>query len=249
MFCFDPTINWSTIVQLVGFLVAICTVAYQMSAQRTLQKDKHRLELQAKTYEKIADGMSAAAPTGVVITFQLLHGALINAVEKKTQTGVYVPPPFSPIEIDNDFKRVHSELWKITSNIETYEIVSPYIPLFREALVIKLRQLSNAYLPLVNVLPYLLISEKGINDPENLLIPDEKTLGTLHEKINDFQEVSLDVVSFLYDIRVDLQNSLLGPLFTRTIPSRVPKDDSYLVLTSKDQMMIDRVKAFVRENS
>ncbi len=121
--------------------------------------------------------------------------------------------------------------------------------MFREALVIKLRQLSDAYLPLVNVLPYLLISEKGINDPENLLIPGEKDFETLQAKINDFHEVSYDVVSFLYDIRVEMQNSLLGPLFPRVIPVRAPKDDSHLVLTSKDQMMFDRVKAFVKDNS
>lgn len=248
MFCFDPTIGWSTIVQLVGFLVAIATVFYQMHAQRNLQREKHRQELQVSTYEKIAERMCFVSPVGVAMTFQIIYGTLENAVAKKNETGTYVPPPFDPRELDNDFKKVSTGLWEIASTIQAYEIVASNLPLFREALIIKLRQLGDAYLPLVQVLPYLLISEKGITDPERLLIPDERDFRTFQAKIDEFHEVAYDVASFLHDIQVEMQNSLLGTLFHRKVPVRVPKDKSYIVLTSEDHEMLERVRRFVKQN-
>lgn len=244
MFCFDPTIGWSTIVQLVGFLVAIATVIYQMHAQRKLQQDKHRIDLQASTYEKIAEGMSFVSPVGVATKFQIIYGALEKAVRKKQENGTYVPPPFDPAEIDSEFKNAHMGLWRVSSTIQTYEIVAPNVPLFRTALVIKLRQLTDAYLPLVQVLPYLLISENGIRDPEKLLVPGESDFATLQEKINEFHEIAYDVASFLHDIQVEMQNSLLGELFQRKLSARAPKDGS-IVLTSQDSAMLNRVRDFV----
>lgn len=249
MFYFDPTIGWSTIVQLVGFLVAIVTVFYQMHAHRNLQRDKHRQELQVSTYEKIAERMSFVSPVGVAMTFQIIYGALENAVAKKNETGAYVPPPFDPKELYDDFKKVSMGLWEIASTIQTYEIVASNLPLFREALIIKLRQLGDAYLPLVQVLPNLLISEKGITDPEKLLIPDKQDFRTLQTKIDEFHEVAYYVASFLHDIQVEMQNSLLGALFYRKVPVRVPKDKSHIVLTSEDHEMLERVRRFVKESS
>jgi len=52
MFCFDPIIGWPTIAQFIGFVVVILTVIYQMKEQRSLQRAKHRTDLQQKTYEK-----------------------------------------------------------------------------------------------------------------------------------------------------------------------------------------------------
>jgi len=248
MFCFDPTIGWSTIVQLVGFLVAIAVVFYQMHAQRNLQRDKHRQELRVSTYEKIAERMSFVSPVGVAMTFQIICGALENAVAKKTETGTYVPPPFDPRDLDNDFKKISMGLWEIASTIQTYEIVASHLPLFREALIIKLRQLGDVYLPLVQVLPYLLLSEKGITDPEKLLIPNEQDFRTLQAKIDKFHEVAYDVASFLHDIQVEMQNSLLGALFHRKVPVRVPKNNSHIVLTSEDHEMIERIRRFVEES-
>lgn len=248
MLYFDPTIGWSTIVQLAGFVVAIATVFYQMHAQRNLQREKHRQELQVSTYEKIAEQMSFVSPVGVAMTFQIFYEALENAVAKKNETGTYVPPPFDPKELDNDFKKSSMGLWEIASSIQAYEIVAPNIPLFRKALVIKLRQLGGAYLPLVQALPYLLISEKGITDPEKLMIPDEQEFRTLQAKVDKFHEIAYDVTSFLYDIQVEMQNSLLGTLFHRKVPVRTPENKSYIVLTSEDYEMLERIERFVKES-
>lgn len=248
MFCFDPTIGWSTIAQLIGFIVVLVTVIYQMRAQRLLQRDKHRNDLQIATYEKIAQGMNFISPVGVATTFQIIHGALTEATKKQEQVGYYVPPPFDPVVVDAEFRKVHSGLWSVASTIQTYEIVSPNLPLFREALVIKLRQLAEAYLPLVQILPFVLISEKGISNPEKLLKPSGQNLAELQSKIDVFNDMAYDVASFLHDIQVEMQNSLLGPFFKRKIAIREPKDDTYLVLTSHNINMLERVKKFVSQN-
>ncbi len=248
MFCFDPTIGWPTIAQLIGFFIVILTVIYQMRAQRELQRDKHRIDLQLSTYEKVAEGMSFISPVGVAATFIIIIGALREAVKKHEQGGNYVPPPFDPVKLDADFQKVHSGLWSVTSTIQTYEIISPHLPIFREAIVIKLRQLSEAYLPLVQVLPYVLISEKGINDPGLLLKPNDEEFEAFQSKIDAFNDIAYDVASFLHDIQVEMQNSLLGSYFNRKIAIRQPKDDAYLVLTSENKEMLERVKEFISQN-
>lgn len=248
MFCFDPTIGWPTIAQFVGFVVAVLTVIYQMNEQRSSQRVKHRTDLQLKIYEEIAEGMKFVSPVGVATTFQIVLGALKEAVNRREQSGTYVPPPFDPKSLDAEFREVHSGLWSVAGKIQSYEIVSPNLPLFREALVIKLRQLADAYLPLVRILPYVLISEKGISDPNKLLIPTAEDFQAMQSKIDTFHEVAYDVASFLHDIQVEMQNSLLGPFFDRKLSIRLPKDNSFLVLTSTNENMLNRVKAFVSEN-
>ena len=108
--------------------------------------------------------------------------------------------------------------------------------------------LAEAYLPLVQVLPYVLISEMGINDPEKLIIPNEQDFVEFQSKIDVFNDAAYDVASFLHDIQVEMQNSLLGSFFERKIAIRKPKNDSFIVLTSNDENMLDCVKKFVGQN-
>ena len=235
-------------VQIAGFVVAILTVVYQINKQGSLQREKHSAELQLKTYEKIATDIQFVSPVGVATTFQIIFGALKESVRKKEESGIYVPPPFNPESVNKEFLEIHSGLWKVAGTIESYEIVSSNLPLFREALVIKLKQLADTYLPLVRILPYILISEKGINDPEKLLIPTNQDFETLQSKIDDFYEAAYDVAAFLHDIRIEMQNALLGSFFNRKLPIRSPTDNTSLVLTSENEIMLNRVRSFVTEN-
>ena len=59
-----------------------------MKEQRSWQHTKHRTDLQQKTYEKVAEGMRSISPVGVATTFQIVLGALIEAVKKREQSGV-----------------------------------------------------------------------------------------------------------------------------------------------------------------
>jgi len=249
MFEFDPKVNWGTFIQLIGFVVGIGVVWYQLYKQRQLQKENHLVQMRREIYKEITDRMEQASPAGISATLDILVGLLERAQKKKDETGTYQPPPMRVESIVDDFKRVQSCLFGVSGTIEKYEIISENQPLFRRALVAKITELSDSFMPIIFILPYLLISNDGISEPEKLLVPNDEEMANIQEKINQFKEVAGDINGFLYDIQVEAQNILLGALFERKLEVRKPLDQRYLVLTSQDPRELAKVKAYVQETA
>ena len=248
MFEFCPEITWSTIVQFFGIIGAIWGVSFQMNKQRKMQLEKHKIELQLKTYERITSNIENSSPTGVAMKFKILCGCFDEARKKTSENRKYLPPPFHPEDIHKEVSEVFSKLWKVSSTIEKYEIVSPNMTLFRKVLVRATRELTDAYLPLVSVMPYLLISKKNIGESDKIIIPNESDIELLERYVSAFNEISYDIAGFLHDIQVELQNSLLGDFFERKLSVRAPNDKDVLVLNSRDNHMLKKAKEYVNEH-
>lgn len=170
MIVFEPAVNWSTVVQLLGFVAAIWVAMYQLGKQRKLQIEKHKVDLQLQTYDKVTANIEGAAPTGIATRVDMIVLALVEARNRLDQTGQYVLPPFRPEDVHVEFAKVHANLWKVVAAVEKYEIVAPNLSLFREALAKKVRELGDAYTPLIQSLHFVLLSEKGITNPSNLIV-------------------------------------------------------------------------------
>ena len=247
-FIFDPTYDWATLIQLFGFIGAIWGVSFQLTKQRELQKENHRNELQVAIYENITSQIEGSSPTGIATSLWMVVGALDEARKKMSPDRPYVPPPFRVEVLHDDFKEINRRLWAVASSLEKFEIASPHLTVFRAVFVIKLKELSEKYLPILNVLPHVLLSDNGIKEAENLLVLDDGAITLLEEKANSFGEAAYDVAAFLHDIQVELQNSLLGDFFGNKVPIRTPTDDQ-LVLTSTDSEMVQRAKKLVATNN
>ena len=115
-------------------MVAIWVAIYQFGKQRQLQENKHKIDLQLQIYEKVTTNIETSSPTGVATSFHMLFLALENARDKFDQTGKYLPPPFHPENLNSEFRRVNTNLWKVVATIEKYEIITPNLSLFRQAL-------------------------------------------------------------------------------------------------------------------
>jgi hypothetical protein len=248
MFEFDPKFDWGTVVQFLGFAVAIGVVGYQLHKQRQMQRENHLTQIRREIYKEITDRMEQSSPSGISITLDLLLGLLAKARQQKEQTGSYLPPPMRVETITNDFKGVQSRLFAVSGAVEKYEIVGENQPLFRRALVAKIREMSNAFMPIVFALPYILLSDEGITDPDKLLVMTDDELGEFRKKIEHFRDVAADIDGFLYDIQVETQNILLGGLFDRKLEVRRPLDPEVLVLTSQDTKQLAKVRAFVQRS-
>jgi hypothetical protein len=247
LFCFDPSFSWGTIVQICGFVGAIWGVTHQLREQRKLQREKYKNDLKINIYEKITNNIEDSIPTGIATTLDILVGSLDQA-RQKTGNSKYIPPPFRAEEIHEDFKKVHSNLWKTVGTIEKYEIISPNMPLFRQLLVKKIRELSDKYAPFIRVIPYILLSEGGINAPKYLLIPDDEECAQLYKKVDEFRNVAYDIAAYLYDIKVESQNILLSEFFENRVSLRKPNKEGAIVLTSEKEEMLDKIKELLEKN-
>lgn len=247
-FIFKPSFGWATLVQLLGFIGAIWGISYQLSEQRKMQKESHKNELQISIYENITAQIEGSSPTGLATSIWMVVGALDEARKEITPERPYVPPPFRVENLHDDFKEINSMLWKVASSIEKFEIATPNLPIFREVFVIKLKELYEIYMPLLNLFPHVLLSDDGIREAENLVILDDDAVALLTEKANSFGETAFDVAACLHDIQVELQNNLLGDFFGSKTSVREPSDDQ-LVLTSDDPAMVRRAKDFINESN
>ena len=248
MFEFDPKFGYGTVVQFFGFAVAIGVVWYQLQKQRQMQRENHLTQIRREIYKEITDRMEHASPSGISITLDLLLGLLAKSRQRKEQTGSYLPPPMRAESITNDYKGVQSRLFGVSGAVEKYEIVGENQPLFRRALVAKIREMSDAFMPILFVLPHVLLSDEGITDPGNLLVMTEDESKEFQTSIERFKDVAADIDGFLYDIQVETQNILLGGLFERKLEVRRPVDPEVLVLTSQDSRELAKVRLFVQRS-
>lgn len=248
MFEFDPKFDWGTVVQFFGFAVAIGVVWYQLQKQRQMQRENHLTQIRREIYKEITDRMEHSSPSGISITLDLLLGLLAKSRQRKEQTGSYLPPPMRVESITNDYKGVQSRLFGVSGAVEKYEIVGENQPLFRRALVAKIREMSDAFMPILFVLPHVLLSDEGITDPVNLLVMTDDDSREFRTRIEHFKDVAADIDGFLYDIQVETQNILLGGLFERKLEVRRPLDPEVLVLTSQDSRELAKVRLFVQRS-
>jgi hypothetical protein len=246
---FDPSFDWSTVVQFFGFAGAIWAVVYQFKKQRELQATSNKSKLEIETYEKVVENIEGGSPTGVAATLRMLIAGLRIARDNRAEFGFYTPPPFEVERINQNFNTVQSELWKVIGTLEKYEIIMPHLPLFREALAVKAQDLTDSYLPIIQLLPYFLLSDQGISDPAKLMVLEGELEERMESLIEAFEADANDVAGFLKDIQVELQNKLLGPYFEAKLNPREPEDSSYLVLTSQDSKMTERIRTYIDESN
>ena len=91
----------------------------------------------------------------------------------------------------------------------------------------------------------MLLSEKGITNPSNLIVLRGEDELAMDRLVKNFTSVAYDIAGFLYDVQIELQNTLLSPFFDGELSTRKPAGDDILVLTSKDQRMLEKVRKYV----
>lgn len=244
-FDFNPKFDWSTIVQILGFAVAIWTVNRQLKKQRDLQYENYQVGIQLEMYEKVTTEIEKSSPSGVAATVAMVPELIRHAEARAIEVGRYVPPPFDLDGFASTYGDIHTSLFRTMANIEKYEIISPNLTLFRLVLMKAVGNLSDKYIDVVKVLPYVLLSEAGIRDPQNLMRLNEKELTDMDELLQSFNRTANEVTSYLYDIQIELQNMLLGRHFDNTLPARQPKEDRCIVLTSRDEKMLSRARLYL----
>lgn len=251
---FTPDFDWNTviagsaiIIQVVGFGIGFLIINYQFKKQREVDKQNLINEINVGFYKQLLDNLSKASPLYMSTTLDMVLSTLQESLERAKIDGKYLPPIWDLTKIDKDGKEVSERLFTVVEILENYEIIIDKLDLFRKMLIISVNNYADAYISVIQALPYLIPSEKGIKDPDNVATPTKEQLSNLKKDILDLTDCAYDVAGYLYDIRVEVQNKLLGDVYEKTLPIR-KRDDGGLVLTTKDKKMLEWLKCEIEEN-
>ncbi len=246
-FIFDPSFGYSQLIQLLGFAGAIWAGITQLREQRKLQKENNADSLRVSIYQDITTNIKGSSPTGHAESLRLEIYYLEQKKSNRTNHAKEFKSNFRLEEFHKEFKKINKKLWDIASSIEQYEIASKYLPIFREIFIIALREYTEKYLLLLDILKITLdpIDQNNNSNKEN--IPENVIYEALNKKSEAYIEAAYDITAYLYDIQVELQNKLLGDLFDNKCPPRNPKKDE-LVLNSEIPEMLERAQAIIRKS-
>lgn len=124
---------------------------------------------------------------------------------------------------------------------ERWQIIDPRIEVFRTAFNVAMHDIRETSWRYWNTLmPLLPVDRRDAPGQQfNWEPPNEKQLETL-EKFGSSFIKAIDLLgSFTYDFQIEMQNLLVGDLFGKTVPARIPIDPQYPVVTLNNHATLE----------
>ena len=240
---FNPHVTWDTLIQFFLLLSGILIVLRQFVEQRKQQIKQHKDTIRYNVYENIVDNYENSQPTFLSTKLNLILGEFDKSIERANRGNSYIPPPFYLDELHNEFMELHVNLSRVMATMDKYQIVSPYMSLFRKVISLKVTELVNCYFVLISIFVYILLQNKEMKSP--LHAPSQDIIEKIKNKVAQFEKIAWDISYYLDDILTESQNTLLGDFFENKLPIRKPLNAELFVLTSENKTMIDKINLFL----
>lgn len=238
----------SPLVALMGVLVGALVVIWQTNRQQrigsVLQRERAREELKVDLYSRVRSEIDAVHDSSSRLTsYVSFLPATFQTYKTFTRDGIKPAPirqrALEFLDLNAQFGGCISTL---TKTLEDFEVVEPNIRVFQRALLSIEYDIQQAFQPLYKELSYYLPidlpavpgSEGGVNAVFPSFPSDEKVdeIGVLIQK---HWQLTLNLTAYLYDLRREAQNQLLGHLFDHRVATRTPPDPDVIVLTTNPE--------------
>jgi hypothetical protein len=149
--------------------------------------------------------------------------------------------------------KVQEAVVNLFKTLESYDIITPNLGIFRIALSSASHDLNNAFTLLFSELLRFLpvdvpedrVKELGIIEPP---MPTQDQLETIEHLADQYYKATVDVGCYLYDLSVEAQNILLGKLFGHRLSPRQPSDPKIKVI-STDADRVKELKKYFQEET
>ena len=248
-----PVIDAIAIV--VGAVLIAWQVKRQFSLSRELQRSENRDELQLKLYSEInqvcTDTLSVSSRFGTYVRISTI--LLKDLTHSQTPEVVHKNINLTAKEFKELVSTFSENVIKLISIIESHEVVHKNLYIFRYAFGSALYPISTRgyelSVKLLQIFPYDLN-----DDPENknLIHPPFPTLDMIDDNLELFASMEtacLDIDSYLFDLRVSLQNILLGDLFSHKVPVRKPVDQTFKVIDLTCDKQVKELELHFQKNT
>ena len=250
------------ITTLCGFVLSAMLIIWQMRRQHKiglqLQQENSREALRLKIYQTLDKQIRKVNEAAVTASGYLTF--LPTNIKNKAfvlSKGVKLSPLKERV---SDYNNKHQKLTQSIINLfyvfESYEIACPDFMIFKIALSSANHDLVQINMKLFNELLEILpedvdeetakkIGTKIIDKP----LPNEERLKKLQTLIDRYGDIIRDIMSYMYDLRIDAQNRLLDKLFDFKLSPRKPVDPKYKVITTEPETLKELKKYFEDETA
>lgn len=221
------------ILSLVGFIIGFLFLSWQLDRQHrnTLEANRRQAQdrLKLDLYDKVAERIEATTAPLVEIGGlpTAFVGELIvrNSVRANLQE---VPRSTYFSQLQRQQAAASRSITALMSALETYAIVMPEFSVFQKRLGDALRGISVA----VGDFHEAALQFAGSENAAPIKWPPSREDSQLLDGLaSAVMRAALDAAAVVSDLRVEAQNYLLGDLFGRKVPPRVPGDPTMTVTT------------------
>ena len=225
----------------VGAAIGAGMIVYQLGRQHknelSLQKENFREKLRLEVYQEFSPVLveatekiistrvyTSSIPGGIKVYLDLLNAGLSPAPLKERA-----------IEVSKLHNAASETVIKLICLFEKYEVISTELNIFKTALNVASHDMMKALMPLyaflLVILPMDLPSTSGTSLVGNVIVPTEAQIQHLVKLVTAYQRATEDIVMYLYDLKVELQNILLSKLVNNKVPRRQPIDPKIKVVS------------------
>jgi|GEM_PF-7022793 len=235
-----------TIAIFIGFLILLI----QYKSALSLKKQEVINELKLKIYEglvsQISDSSSKLSKVGVVgFTLPNMILEFKSNYEKDKNT------PWTGLtteSLNTEFYSAIDSVADLMILLERYEIVFPNLKVFRLAFSVAADEATKEFQALFEELLGFIAwnSSPYGNKPHH--IADDAKLEQIKILGSSFHDKVSILSSYVSDLGVEAQNTLLGKLFKNRVSKRVPLDPKYVVIAT-DKKSIEKLEKHFRDET
>jgi hypothetical protein len=239
---------------LVGVIIVILQLGRQHSSQLKLQRENYREQLRLKIYQQFSKLLDITVHKNIASSmYAFLIPGNIQTYRRQIKDG-FSPSPLQDrtselIKLKNETTKAIIALMFM---IERYQIVEPRIDIFRIAIGVADHDMTETFRPLFSFLLRILPDEIPRPDGSlvlvNVISPSDEQVKELKMLVDAYKAASDDMASYLYDLNIELQNTLLSNLFPQKVPRRKPLDPRCKIISTEPDE-IERLQKYFEEET
>jgi len=246
------------LITLLGILVGVIIVIYRLGRQHwneiKLQRENYREQLRLKIYQQFSKPLNVAIHKNIDSSLYAFHIPMNVQIYRMQIKDGFSHSPLRDRALE--LSKLHYETLKaitaLTFMIERYQIVDPRINIFRTAIGVAHHDMLETFNPLFSFLLRILPNEIPQPDGSHVLVnvinPSDQQVNELKMLVDAYKAASDDIGGYLYDLNVELQNTLLSNLFPQKIPCRKPLDPRIKVISTEPNE-IERLQKYFEEET
>lgn len=240
--------------QIISPFIAAALVIWQVKRQHhgdiLLQRENIKYEVKQQLHKEIAFELEKVSKASIAAS--IWNSVNFAVITQRAAIQAGIAP--SPINVSlEDFNGAYYHLVDCCINliriIEQYEIVQPEIKIFQDMINVRLHDIRNAQMPLMQELVHVL-PQKASDGISTIYkpAPTDERMVAVERLAAAYEKILFDVGSLVYDFNIEIQNVLLSDLFGRKAPKRKPIDPNEIVISTEKEAQ-DKLHQYIEASA